>query len=270
MGWKHPGVGFPGLDRPPIPVDAFLDKPLFLAAWNQPFFIDSLPHWRAALVNHHVLASETIAHLFKTLAQGEPNVETIIILSPDHYAAGASTISVGETAYKMNGDLVAIDEPSITRLKNEAPFVQTSASLFLREHGVGALIPFLHRAWPQAMVVPIAIRPDVSESEAKLVSAWLRDEIGRGARAIVSSDMSHYLSKTQADQKDKETEEALQVHNKIFFWKSSFDHLDNGKGIWMLLSSIGSSTWHMLEHKNSANFGASPGVTTSYLTGYWE
>ncbi len=79
-----------------IPVDRFLDR----ARFDQARLL-SLPSIdpascktvRGALVNHHALASDLLWRVFQRLATCRPSVKRIIILSPDHFFQGASTIT---------------------------------------------------------------------------------------------------------------------------------------------------------------------------------
>lgn len=224
----------------------------------------------AAVVNHHILASDLLGRSFSWLQFCRPDIRRVVILSPDHFLRGKTFVSTHIQPYSVSGNLITSDVPAITKATSTLAFVQEQPELFASEHGVGAIIPFVARAWPRAAIASFAIRSDLTRADAmrfvKLLKTMLDDE----TIFIVSSDMSHYLTRNQALANDEQTRQAFRTNNAEFFWRANDDFTDNGKSIWITLQSIESTSWNEQGHQISTDYDGSSNNTTSYLTGWWK
>jgi poly-gamma-glutamate synthesis protein (capsule biosynthesis protein) len=262
------GVGNP----PVISVEAFVDRVRFDQAHiiqEQKANLKTCASVRGALVNHHVLASDLLEHLFQRLALCGSDITRVIILSPDHYFQGQTPISTGVVRYIWKRKFIDSDEDAVRAL-TKTKIATSNQKLFRREHGVGALIPFMMEAFPGAKIVPIMVRSDVSKTEAKQLSAWVNLLLDEKTLLIVSSDMSHYLPERTALQKDQQTLTAFEKQSTSFFWSANDDHLDFGKGVWIALKALRPDKFELLDHSISSRYGGSSANTTSYITGVWE
>ena len=87
--------------RTPSPEDGTERLPRFSSYFMQPEFVNdafsavgSVSYRRdvtMVLVNHHLIASNFIARIMKFIATDEPC--TVVIISPDHFAAGAAPVA---------------------------------------------------------------------------------------------------------------------------------------------------------------------------------
>ncbi|MFA6429935.1 MAG: AmmeMemoRadiSam system protein B [Patescibacteria group bacterium] len=227
---------------------------------------------RAGIVNHHGLAADLQTEFFQELRRCKPSARTFIILSPEHFQQAVAPVVTSRRGYLVRGQEVLIEEKAVDRLLQALPFAQEDGEAFTREHGIGAVVPFLSAFFPEegVRVVPLIIQPRITEEEATTVAAWLRQEMARGAFVIVSSDMSHYLTETTALKNDETTRQALAESQGAFFWRANDDFTDSGKGIWILQNALKSPQWHELSHGISTQYGQSSSYTTSYITGFWE
>ncbi|HVM90284.1 MAG TPA: AmmeMemoRadiSam system protein B [Verrucomicrobiae bacterium] len=255
-----------------IPADGFVDQALFRASWSaHPWPEPACTAFRAGVVNHHALAADLLAGFFRTLRICEPGIDHFIILSPDHFGAAHASVATHELAYRSAGEDVAADPTSTRRLLAALPFAVDQPEMFTREHGIGALIPFLGHEFPHARVTAVAVKSSISSSERAALAAWLADELARPRTfVIVSSDMSHYLPEEQALINDGKTKAAFSASDKNFFASASDDYTDNGSSITAVLSALGKTKWTLLQESISSRYGGSSGYTTSYLVGLWR
>lgn len=230
----------------------------------------SCKKFRAGIVNHHALASDLLAGFFRVLKRCRPEIRTMVILSPDHNLAAIAPVVAHRLSYRAGGREIASDAAAVTRLAEAVPFVREQPALFEREHGVGALVPFLADAFPDATLVPVVLRQSSTAAERERFAAWLTDESKDPATFIVvSSDMSHYLSQQRAESKDQETKRALRESNIEFFVAAKDDHTDNGTSIAIVLRALEKTKWTPLGESISSAYAGSPLFTTTYLVGFW-
>lgn len=260
-----------GIGTPVIPAETFLDRARFDQSRITSRVMtskESCKTVRGAIVNHHALASDLLSRLFQRLAVCRTDVKRIIVLSPDHFFQGRSSVTTGDIIYEIDKKRLQVDTTAVhTLIKQKVAL--SDPKLFRREHGIGALIPFLAEAFPEAKLVPIVIRSDLSRTEAQRLSGVIRTLLTDETLLIVSSDMSHYLPESIAERKDRETLRAFEKQDQSFFWAAKDDHLDFGKGVWLALQALTPQRFVPLEQSISTKYGSSAAYTTTYLTGMW-
>lgn len=254
----------------PIDADKFLVPELYEPAWIMSVKTTPCKQYRGAMINHHALASDLIAQMMRELARCRPSTKLVIILSPDHYNAGSSQVTTHRISYRTAGDVVRVDMDSLERLKASLPEAGESPELFEHEHGVGVLVPFMHRALPQAQIVPIVIKSSIGEMERNELADWLKSEAATGAFIIVSSDMSHYLDEATAKQNDERTKRALVDSEMGFFVRAKDDYTDNGPSIAAVIQALKPRRWNLVAQAISSDYAGSSGFTTTYLVGFWD
>lgn len=262
------GVGTPNK----VPVERFLDRARFDQARTLPVAkVDpkKCASIKGAVVNHHALASDLLWKLFQRLAICRPDITRLVVLAPDHFFQGRTTIITGSVRYEWAKKHISVDEEAVQRLI-QTRVVSVQPTLFQKEHGIGALIPFLMETFPKVKIIPIVIRSDVSRSDAERLGKEIKKLLDKDTLLIVSSDMSHYLPEKAALRKDQETIRAFERGTSAFFWSAKDDHLDFGKGIWTALQALGPSRFERLDHGISSQYGGSTAYTTSYITGVWR
>lgn len=260
------------IERSPIETHRFVDPRASLGAWQAwgAEMRTACGVIRGAVVNHHILALDLLGRLFSRLAFCRPDIKHVIILSPDHFARGKQMISTHDRAYVVAGRTTESFHSTIQAATSSYAFVFEQPELFEQEHGVGALIPFVQRAWPNADVASFAIRSDLSRTNAEQFVAFLKTSLSQDTLLIVSSDMSHYLSQDQALHNDELSRNALRKNDREFFWRATDDYTDNGKSFWLALKAFGAVSWQEQDHRLSTDYDGSRTNTTSYITGWWK
>jgi AmmeMemoRadiSam system protein B len=217
-------------------------------------------------VPHHVLAIDLIARGFQ--AASANHYDRIIILSPDHYSRSrrplATTTRDFDTALgKLNNDRVA----TAALLTADALF--DDSDLFAKEHGVGALTPFVRHFFPKAKIIPIAISYSASREECDQALVHIASLIGPDTLVVQSTDYSHYLPAEIARQRDQETLNVIAAEDvDSVFRLQQPAHMDSKAAQYMqmrLQSTIFNSKASVIANANSIEYGATGSRTTSYI-----
>jgi AmmeMemoRadiSam system protein B len=257
----------------PIPTIDFLDWPAAERAWANTQSM-ALPQGVsvAGVVNHHVLASDLLARFAKTLKTARPDVTRIVILSPDHFHAGRGRVSTTRRPYATPFGIVPI-ATSTNTLVSKGLAVVEDGPMFEHEHGVGALIPFLAHEYDHLEVIPLALSSQLESSDLELLSTELASLMDEHTFLLVSSDMSHYLTKTQAYKNDSVTLGWLTTRDIAHMQDTTDDFTDNGVALAAVFM-----TWNklhdepkflLIDHAISSDYDKNESYTTSYITGFW-
>lgn len=258
----------------PIETSAFVDPVRFTAAWstlNDP----PVSHSRviAGVVNHHVLAADILARFFRAVKLARPDAKRFIIISPDHYGAGRTDISTHERPYRVADRLIPVDTTTTKQIAADGLVTIENGGMYEREHGVGALIPFLIHEFPDATVIPISIRGISDRSKARELGKRLIPIVDGETLIVISADMSHYLDEQTALANDISTTTWLKNLESEKFAKANDDYLDNGAAMVALISffesRVATPSWTLIDHSISSRYGGPKNNTTSYINGVW-
>lgn len=258
----------------PINADTFIDRNAFFSTGSATgTALVGMPI--AGVVNHHVLAADLISRFFRTLKASRPDVKRFIILSPDHFKAGTDTVMVGDVAFTSDGKTVKTDADAVQTLISGHLASLADRRLFEKEHGIGALMPFLIRDFPDVSVVPIVIRADVPRDRMDALGVELSRLVADGKTfVIVSSDMSHYLVEGEALRNDAETMTWLASLDRDRFRSATDDYTDSGPALVavssMFVALKSTPTFTVTGHSISSRYGGDPSYTTSYIDGFWN
>ena len=245
----------------------YTDKTLFLSAVKQHPAGNAYREVSGLIVPHHLLAIDIIAKAFASIAFN--SYSTIILLSPDHFDAGQSKISVSERNFQtVFGDIAT--DATISRALKQLPFI-TEGDFLYREHGVQAILPFIKYYFPRSKVVVMTFKPNVPKNELDAAISVLEQKLPKDSLVIQSTDFSHYLTSSQAATYDdasintltkEKTEEVLHLRQP--------ENLDSVAALYVQ-ASLQKNFFHhkptITDHKNSQEY-TKENVTasTSYLS----
>lgn len=158
----------------------------------------------------YVYSGQVAAHAYK-LIQGK-NYESVVILSPSHQYgfAGCSIYSKG--GFETPLGVAEIDAALAAELAKATGFGYI-AQAHQAEHAVEIQVPFVQRTLPQAKIVPIVMGVPQKKTILRLANGLQKALAGKKALVIASTDMSHFLPKEEANQRDKETIALIQEFN---------------------------------------------------------
>ncbi|MBU1034343.1 AmmeMemoRadiSam system protein B [Patescibacteria group bacterium] len=256
--------------RIPIDADRFLDLLRFrLSDAIACKKIEGRPI--AGVVNHHALASDLLARFFKSLKLSRPDLKRLIIISPDHFKQGYQAVGFGDVDYQSDGKIIKTDKVLAETFKKELP--EFDNEFLLKEHGIGALIPFAAREFSDLSILPIVVRADASRSELIKLGQKLASIMDGQTMVIISADMSHYLSAEQALKNDEVTLSWFLHNDGNALFRASDDNIDSGPALLALLTMFEQlkiePQFTLLNHSISSRYGGSQDNTTSYITGFW-
>jgi len=188
--------------EPPIP-----------SAYGDPrFFIESIaaadeaaipPRRLSGLtVPHHLVAADLIARAF-TLAR-DNHYDRIVVLTPDHFKRSRRPFATTRRDFATVFGTVPTDRAAVASLLGDAALVEDSA-LFEREHGIGAILPYVARFFPGTPVVPVAVAIGSDQAEWDAMVAALDPLVTPRTLIVQSTDFSHYLPLPEAVLRDQET-----------------------------------------------------------------
>ncbi len=228
---------------------------------------DSGVHIDGAVVPHHLLAHKLIEGVFRQLHIQQPS--TIILVGPNHFNKGENILTT-TIGWQTPFGIVESDRDIIEGLAASS-LVKINEEVFETEHSMGSLMPFIKFYLPAARVVPIILHHDVSRNEAinlgKSIAEFLKDD---KCIILASVDFSHYLTKNEAEKRDKETIQALYSKNLGRIFSMGNEYLDSPASIGVLFSAmeeLGVNDFKILENTNSGVLLGNDLIeTTSYMT----
>jgi poly-gamma-glutamate synthesis protein (capsule biosynthesis protein) len=228
---------------------------------------------RGLIVPHHLTATETLASGFKML-QGQ-SFKKIVLLSPDHFGGCQNLLcTVNGTYHTLFGDVHA--STSTVQALLESPLVSENQKLFVQEHGIFAVLPYIVNYFPGVEVTPLVLSQRLPW---RLHQKELLDIVSRAVDEdtllVVSSDFSHYLPLKTAEEMDAKTITAINAEDlgAIESLKQP-DQSDCPGCVWALASLAKERGFYHPEvvmHTNSATILKEPEIpsTTSHFSIVW-
>ena len=153
-------------------------------------------------VPHHLLADRLIALGFR--AASSFGYKRILLLSPDHFFKASKPFATTGRGFDTVLGPVKIDAEAVRRLLAGHDFIDESC-LFEKEHGVLALLPFLHHYFPGAAIVPVAISIKADRADWDRMVEALKPLVDANTLIVGSTDFSHYLPQHEARGFDQQT-----------------------------------------------------------------
>ncbi len=163
------------------------------------------------LVPHagYVYSGSTAASAYAQLRGAD--IRTVILIGPSHRApiTGAAVYVTG--SWKTPLGLVRINETMARSLLSDKDQVSANPAAFADEHSLEVQLPFLQRTLKEFTILPILIGQPTRESYrhlAERIALLLKqnDQV----MLVISTDLSHYLTRSAAREKDLPALAALQ------------------------------------------------------------
>ncbi|MDD2498062.1 MAG: AmmeMemoRadiSam system protein B [Desulfitobacteriaceae bacterium] len=261
----HTGTSVKPATFPPVHADIFFDGQN-LSPVTVPEVIPADQKITGAVVPHHLLAGKLIQEIFVSLERETPS--TIIVIGPNHDNAGGEALT-STWGWQTPFGVVEADQDLIERLIQLYPLREDNETCS-NEHSLGNIMPFIKYYLPQAKVVPIILHHDLSLEEANTLGTLIAEEAGEGTVVVASVDFSHYLTRQEAEEKDKETLEALRQGNMGQIFSFGNDYLDSPPSLGVLFSAM--KKWEIIDftvvkNTNSGEILKNDQIeTTSYFT----
>ena len=152
-------------------------------------------------VPHHLLAADLLARAFRMVDRD--NVRKIVILFPDHFKRTRLPFATTRRNFQTVFGLVRTDEEGAGKLL-AVPDLVEELNLFARDHGIGAILPFVNYYLPDIQIIPIAVSIRSHRADWDRLCDELMSIIDPTTLIIQSTDFSHYLPLAEATHRDQE------------------------------------------------------------------
>ena len=168
--------------------------------------------WRALLLPHagHVYSGRIAGAGVARVAWPR----RVILIGPNHHGVGAVAAVSPSPAWRTPLGNVGIDDGLTRQLLAACPALRADAESHAQEHSLEVLLPFLQVARPDLAIACITLaEPDyeLCEQVGLAVAHVVRraETEGDPIALVVSSDLNHYLSRSENRKKDDRALEAL-------------------------------------------------------------
>jgi AmmeMemoRadiSam system protein B len=182
-----------------------------IASGDAKFFTEALAKERPAeprqlpvtgiTVPHHLLAADLIAR--GVWAAWGNSYERIIVISPDHFRRSRRLIATTRQGFDTVLGPVDVDQAAAAVLIRSS--LVEDSDLFVHEHGITALLPFIHSVFPGTPIVPITLGIGTNQQEWDSAVELLKQIVTPRTLVVQSTDYSHYLLPHLAKERDQET-----------------------------------------------------------------
>ena len=222
----------------------------------------------AGIIPHHLLAADLIAEFFSNLENFD--YETVILLGPNHFLAGNSSIITSAYDWQTPYGTFDCDKKVLSKLL-KFDGVKIEENIFKREHSINSEVSFIKKTFPNAKFLPIVLKPSIDENRAEELAEYLFKIVDNKKILILASvDFSHYKNSAAAQANDKVSIDTIQ---NFSFDKIYGLDIDSPASIYTLLkfNKLSGANFELLNNTNSAILADKPEIasTTSYVTGYF-
>jgi len=199
--------------RPPVVAGMFYPAdPRQLAHEVQGFLAKAHPQTltpKALIAPHagYIYSGAIAASAYSTLKDTAPRIRRVVLLGPTHRVAIQGLALPDAEAFDTPLGLVKLDKEAM-RVIAHLPQVALSSEAHALEHSLEVQLPFLQSVLDDFTLLPLAVGMATAEEVAEVLEVvWGGDE----TLIVISSDLSHYLPYTIAQQVDTKTAEDI-VH----------------------------------------------------------
>ena len=219
------------------------------------------------IVSHHLLTADSIASFFKGFKN--QNIESIVLLGPNHRNSGMGKVIVSRTGWQTPFGTL---EPN-AELANKliaADAVSLEENIFEAEHSIYALTPFIKKAFPNSLFLPIIFMSDVDRSRLDKVAQILINYLGPNSLVIASVDFTHNQNTNQAYLNDQKS---LEVLKNLDLQKTDTVVSDSNQSLYVLLTYVKAKQAKPFLIERSDSFqvsGENPESVTSYIFMYFS
>ena len=259
--------------QPAHPLTFFDDRTFALAlARAEAADPNPMPGARAVIVPHHWLAGHLILGGLRDLA-ASGDYQRIILIGPNHVNVGAAAVITSDIAWQTPFGSIEPDAEALRPLL-DGGFAQSQPDVLTYEHSVAGIVPAIAYSLPEARLVPLALRRDMTAGEVERLAAALMPLLDSRTVLVAAVDFSHYLSAEEAGRRDRETLAALHSLDSSRILSFGDGHLDSPPAIAVLMEAMrltGAGEFQLRENTNSSELGGSAlAPVTSYIFGYYR
>ena len=263
--------------RKPVFAGAFYDGDKALLAARIDAYLSAVKDLPAvsgdvlALVCPHagyVYSGQTAAYAYR-LVQGKPYETVVIVGTSHHYGFDGCSIYL-KGGFETPLGVVPVDEELAARIAKASGFSYV-AEAHAKEHSVEVQVPFIQRALPSAKIVPIVVGYPTRRNVYSLAEGIAKACGEKKVLIVASTDLSHFLSKSDANSLDAKTISLLQNINAdtlITKCANGENIMCGGGGVAAVLIALkkaGQPRVEVLRYSDSSESSGDEGRVVGYL-----
>ena len=223
-------------------------------------------------VSHHLLAADLIARAFREV--GPDRIDKVVVLFPDHFKKTRLPFATTRRDFETVFGRVRTRRSDAEALLALTDLVEDSR-LFARDHGIGAVLPFIRHYLPDAEIVPVAVSIGSRREEWDRLAERLAAMVDAGTLIVQSTDFSHYLPPAEAARRDQETLNVLAAGDLDAAARLSQPGHTDSRGAQYIQIKVQAEVFHarpvVLSNVNSQAYSDVPQRrTTSYTIQIYE
>jgi len=248
----------------------FMDRAFFDSCYGRaPAEVSPQGGVIAGIVPHHLLACGLIAQWFDGVAnKQQPSV--VVIIGPNHQNIGQGAVLVSDAVwYTPYGDLNP-DSAIVTSLVRSGMALKDER-VFVTEHSISGIVPFVRKSFPRSNVVPIILKDRLDQKSSQALGKFLDRILPDDALVLASTDFSHYVSSSVADQN---VHTIIPILLKKYVGSISDIHVDSKPTLSVLFefNTFRSISAKLVTNSNAAKIMGQMDIpeVTSYITVYYS
>ncbi len=159
---------------------------------------------QAIIVPHagYAYSAQTAAYAYSLLLG--KSYETVVIIGPSHQVGFAGCSIYPEGGFETPLGIAQVDTALAAALVKATGFSYVPEG-HAKEHSIEVQVPFIQKVLPQAKIVPIVMGYQTQRTMVTLANGLAKVLPGKNVLVVASTDMSHFLSKGQANEVDAKT-----------------------------------------------------------------
>lgn len=139
----------------------------------------------------------------------DKDISTVVIIGPSHQYAFEGCSIYLKGGFETPLGVAEVDEQLARELSKVSGFGYVPEA-HQKEHSVEVQVPFVQKIFSQAKIVPIVMGFQTEKTIRMLAEALAKVLPGKKALVVASTDMSHFLSRHEANELDSRTISLIQ------------------------------------------------------------
>ena len=217
----------------------------------------------AVIVPHHDLVKSTRTEFLTQIKKQRPNIDTIIIIGPDHFSQNQKGIYYTDRNWNLTTGTYAFAASLNPHL---SPHLTLKDSLFTDDHAIYNVLPDLHQNWPSSQIFPILVGQQYPLSDLNTLITQISRSCTTRCLLVASVDFSHYLPALLAHIHDLTSLRVL--HNLEIDHINSLE-VDSPQSLYILsnfAAAMSARNFNLFAHTNSGFIFQNPETeTTTHL-----
>ncbi|MCU0680435.1 MAG: AmmeMemoRadiSam system protein B [Planctomycetes bacterium] len=214
---------------------------------------------------HHLMVKSRMAAYFENIKNN--NYETVILISPDHFSVSRQNITISKANWDTPYGLLEVDEELANKLE-----LTTQENVFVSEHGISGLVPFIKKSLPQTKILAITLKVDTPPAALDLLAQRIKENVNPEKTLVLASvDFSHYQPVAVADFHDLKSQEVIKSFSFNKVLNLEVDSPSSVYAVLKYLSLIGAQKSNLVFWTNSGKLLKQEDIpTTSHNFFYFQ